>query len=342
MDERVCFYNNGLLPKIFTAIYIFTFVFPFLYPKLDILRILDIRVFFNNYHALTSSYKLQLQNDSIYQFVCTTLRTLSLPWFYIYLYRIRNNSVKFIIIYIIPIYLYAVNFSYISRNEIAVYFVFLYIYMYSENVLSKRVLRIVAIVAVPLIILLFARIFYLREGISSYSLNSSTLFQDLFSKETNFVNNYQRASYLNNSFSTIMFFIYVSTCFIPLSVRSVFGIYEINMARILSNDILNMNYGDRDYYLILPSVLGEGIMVFNEYFAWVYLIIISLFLCYFLKIINRNDSAKYLTIYYIIDVFRQLRGGSQFIISSWIASIIPFTIICYLTRQFVIEKRSVK
>lgn len=340
IDEGVFALNDGLIPKLFAILYIFTFVFPFLYPSIQIQRMFQFSALVSNYQALTSTYKLQLQNDGIYQLVCSTFRTLALPWFYVFLYRIKDRPVKFIVIYLIPVYLYAVSNNYISRNELTVFAVFLYVYLYKEKVVSQRALRLIAIIGIPVVLMLYAELFYLRVGIKVTSFRVGELIQDVLSREINFVKNYPTAVSLQDQVPVGMFFLYVTTCFIPMSIRSFFGIREINMARVLSNNILNMFYGDRNYYLILPSVLGEGIMIFDEYFAWIYLVIFAIFLCWFLKRVTRDDSMEYLAIYFIIDVVRQLRGGSQFIISAWTASIIPFIIVCYLVRQLVIKKES--
>lgn len=338
-DEKVFNVNNGLIPKLFAVIYILTFVFPFIYPSFAIDKLFDVGSFFSRYQALTSTYKLSLQTDGLYQLVCSTLRTIAMPWFYVYLFKNKDKPIKFLLIFIIPIYLYAVRNSYVSRNELAVNLVFIYIYLYKEKILSRRTLRIIAIVAIPVFVVAMAGIFYVRVGINISSFTIGDLIRNISTQEINFVQNYNRAAQLSGSFSTIMFFIYVITCFIPMSIRGFFGVQEINMARILSNDVLNMVYGQRDYYLILPSVLGEGIMLFSEYFAFVYMAILGAFLCWFLNRVSRDESLEYLKIYFLIDVFRQLRGGSQFILSTWTASIIPFLFICYLTRQLVLRRQ---
>lgn len=332
-DEPVFKANGGVVVKFFAFIYLCTFIFPFIYPSVSIYKIFDIVSFINNFHALSSSYKLSLQSDSLYQLVCSTIRVIALPWFYVFLYRIKGKPLFFIIIYSIPVYLGAVSNYYISRNDLAVYLCFVFIYLYKEEIVSRAVLRQIAIIGVPFLLIIFSRLMYLRAGLDALNIGYIKVIKNLWLDEISFVQNYPRLSGLTDQVSTVMFFIYVSTCFIPMSIRGLFGIKEINLARVLSNSILNSSYGQLNYYLILPSVLGEGILLFGNYFSWLYLVVFALFIYWFLTKLCRNKSLEYLTIYFVIDVFRQFRGGSQFVISSWAAAIIPFLVICVLVKQ---------
>ena len=338
VNESVFSINNGLLIKVLAIIYIITFLFPFVYPQIDIGRIFRPASLISNYFAVTSAQRLALSRDSLYQLVCSTIRTLCLPAFFILIYQKKEKPFVVIGLYTLVTYLSAMSMNYISRNELAVYLLFVYIYLYKEEILPRRVLRIAAYIGIPVIIIIFASIFYIRLGFSTNNLSNRTLIESIFSQETQFVNNYPKASQLSGEVSGIMFFIYVLTCFLPMSIRSIFGVREIALSQVLSNNILNMKYGDRGYYLLLPSVLGEGIMVFNKYFAWLYLIFFGIMILFFYKKIRRNPSMEYLLVYFIIDVVRQMRGGSQFIISTWMASLIPFLFVCYLVDQVQVTK----
>ena len=338
IDEPVFRLNNCLIIKVMTCIYIFTFLFPFFYPSLSIDKLFNPSSLWTNYYAVTSTQRLALSQDSIYQLVCSTIRTLCLPAFYIFFYQQREKPLTVISLYTLVTYCSAINMNYISRNELAVFLVFIYVYLYKEQVISRRALRLIGFIAIPTVMLAFASLFYIRLGISVDDVSPGKLIESFLTQETNFVKNFPKASELSESVSGLMFFIYVLTCFIPLSIRAFFGVKEVALSQILSNNILNMHYGDQNYYLLLPSVLGEGIMVFNHYLAWLYLIFFALILCWFYKRIRRNHSMDYLMIYFIIDVIRQMRGGSQFIISTWMAALVPFLIVCYVIRQMVSNK----
>lgn len=342
IDQNVYLSSRGILIKAMFFVYIFTYFFPFFYPNFKIAEIFDITEFIKGFASVSSSTKLALKQDGIYQLVCSTLRSLVMPGYFVYLYFLRKKPIKFILCFLLPVYLDAINTGYMFRSEMAIYLAFIFMYMWQEEVLSKHILKTIMVVSIPVLYVFFASLFYIRRGLETGNFSIGYLVEDLVFQEINFVQNYDTATNFTSEVSTIMFFIYVLTCFAPMSVRGIFGIKEINLAHILSNNLLGMLYGDKNYYLLLPSVLGEGIMLFTEYFAFVYIIIVAFIFRKLYMLIARNESMKYLLLYFILDILRQLRGGSQFIISSWIAILIPFYVVIWLLRQSKYNRVSVR
>lgn len=339
IDEPIYLLNNGTIIKTLTVIYLLTFIFPFFYPSFRLFDIFKIKDFLTNYSSVPSSVKAAKKADTVYQLVCSTLRTLVFPAFFIYLYRIKNKPVKFISLYTLPVYLLSVERYYMFRSEMAVFLVFIFIYLYKEKIFSRRLLRLSAIIGTPLIIFSFGALYYIRRGESISNFSIKFLFTDLISSEIGFVNNYDTAMQCSDSVNPAMFFIYVLTGFLPMSVRSLIGIKEINLARILSESILGISYGSKNFYLILPSVLGEGIMVFDVYLAWIYVGILAFLFATIYKWVRRNDSQYYLAIFLVLDILRETRGGSQFILTIWAARMIPFMFVIFILRSIYKNKK---
>lgn len=341
IDEKYVKSNKYVFTRIFSLIYIITFFIPLLYPTNRLADIFKPSLLIEKYSAVRSSTNVELKSDSIYYVTTNFIRTLCLPYFYIYLYSIRKKSAQVISIYIFVAYLDAINLNYISRNEIIVILGFIFLYLYTEKILPKKFLITALFISIPFVIITLNVLKYARN---SLDFNTSFIISlsDIFLSETNFVLNYNRASLLSDSISPIQYYIYVLTCFIPSFIRNRFGIYTINLQEIHSNTLLNLKYGEESYYIILTSVLGEGIIVFNKYFAWIYMIIFALILNWFAERINRNDCMSLLFIYFILDILRDMRGGSQFIITRWGSSFVPLLIISYLFRQLIVKRYKIK
>ena len=337
IDESYIKANNYLFTKIFSFVYVLTFIFPLIYPINRIADIFNPLALIEKYSSVHSYTVVNLKSDNTYFIVTNFVRTLCMPYFYIYLYSIREKHMKVIIIYILLSYLNALNLYYISRNEIIVLIAFIFIYLYLEKILSPKLLILLFFVSVPSLIIMLNVLKYVRSS-QSYNTNFIISLGNVFLSETNFVLNYNRASYLSKDISLLKYYTYVLTCFIPSFIRSKIGIYPINLQEIHSTTMLKLDYGKNNFYIILTSVLGEGIMVFNKYFSWIYMIFFAIILNWYIERINRNESMLFLLCYFLLDVLRNMRGGSQFIFSSWGSSFVPLLIISYLFRQIIVKK----
>lgn len=334
--------NNPGLISCLTFIYILTFIFPFIYPIFNFLEIFNVNRLISGYKAMSFTIRADRLNNTFYQLITTQLRLIAMPFFYIYLYKNREKSLKFLILFVLPFYLQAINNCYLSRNEIAIIFVFVFAYLIKEKKLNRITAIVITCVAVPYLLYVFGTLFYLRVGAENSFDGFLPVLRDLFSKETNFVFNYSSASNVSDKVNVFQFLLYVITLPIPSGLMKHVGISTPILSQILTYEMIGLRYGDLHYYILLPSILGEGIIIFNKYFAWMYAFIFAPFAVWFLRILKANKALTYLMVWYLVDFARQMRGGSQFIISYWVNTIIPFAIIIFLLSSVKRNKVSVK
>lgn len=328
------------LVSFFALIYLLTYVFPYIYPNFQIIEVLNIQKLFLEYSPTKFSDRILRANDSISHLVTSQIRLIAMPFFFIFLYQKRRNIPFFVFLFILPFYLTGVFNGYLSRNVIATIIVFLFIYLIKEKFISKAAGMIITCIAVPLLLYSFGNIFYIRMGLDFGTAGFVPILIDLVSQETSFVKNFSYASQISDQVNVFEFLLYILTLPIPASIISAMGIYTPVFSYLLTEQILGMSYGDPGYYVILPSILGEGIIIFNKYFAWVYALILGFFAFGFLRIFKSNELLSYLLVWYLIDFVRQMRGGSQFIISTWLNLIIPFIIIIYIAKIIVDKKKN--
>lgn len=322
------------LITIMTVIYVLTHLFPFIYPEFSIQKIFNFEALVTNYAVTPFYLRVIRQNDMIYQLITTQLRLLAKPFFFIYLYKKRDHALVFMFLFLFPVYLQAMHNSYLSRNEMAVNLAFIIVYLYKEEKINRKMIIAFSMIAVPFILFFFEKLFYSRVGASSGVESIGGSIDNLIRQETTFVKNYYNASNISSKISVFTFLLYVVTLPIPSFLMNIFGFYKPNLAQILTTDITGLLYGDTGYYLILPSVLGEGIIIFDQYFAWAYALILAPLAFLFLRKLKSNKVLTYLMVWYMIDFAREMRGGSQYILSSWINTLVPFAVIIYIFNAF--------
>ena len=79
-------------------------------------------------------------------------------------------------------------------------------------------------------------------------------------------------------------------------------------------------------------------MLFGKYAAFIYGLIYGVFSTWFLKILKAHDCLYYLMLYFLLDFFRQFRGGSQYVISVWETQLIPLIIIVAIATSIYKRK----
>lgn len=318
---------------IMTGIYLFSYIFPFVYPRLELGQIFNVRGLFFNYRTTSFSLRLNRANDSVYQLVTTQIRLLALPFYYMYLYKKRENTFVFMSLFIIPFYLKSVRDFYLSRNEISMILGFIFIYLVLEKKISKKTAIAILLGGIPPLLFAFGKLYYIRKNTLSGLSTFADIICDLFMQEISFVKNYAVCESISSQVNFLDFIIYILTLPIPSSITKLIGFSPPQLAYLLTYEIIGLNFGEQGYYVILPSVLGEGIIVFNQYFAFLYALIFAPIAFWILRKLKSNKHLTYLLVWYILDFTRQLRGGSQYIISSWINILIPFAVIIFLLNS---------
>ncbi len=329
------FENYPSLVFFFTVLYIATFFYPFIIGGFTVNDLLDLGKIFINYRATSFSLRLERRSNLLYMIITNQLRTICAPFFYLTLYKYRRNVAKFIGLYLLPILLKTVADSYLSRNNMAVYATFLFIYLVYEGFIGKKTAIIIMACAIPFVGTIFNMLAAVRQG-GSFSISFTNMGESLYSllqSECSYPQFYDTCSTMTNPVLTVSFFVYLALVVIPSQAYALIGLQAPNLPYLMTEVVLGMSFGDSGYYILLPSVLGEAIILFGRYFAWIYGIFYALLIVWFLHILSREESLKYLKLFFMLDFFRQFRGGSQYVLSSWLTTIIPFAVIVYFLSK---------
>ncbi|HII3997772.1 TPA: hypothetical protein ACY4E2_002774, partial [Enterococcus faecium 1,230,933] len=257
------------------------------------------------------------------------------PFFYIYLYKVKDKIFKFLLLFTMPILLKTVADGYLSRNNIAVYLAFIGIYLVKEKYIPKTVAKFSLLIIIPIGLFLFYIMSQIRLGTQSdISFWQGTW--NLIDSESSYPQYYDYANQGNSNVNIINFIIYIFIVCIPSSFYDLIHFSIPNLAYTFTETILGLSYGEtNNYYILLPSVLGEAIMLCGKYFAFTYAFIYGIVSTWFLRLLKRNKSLEYLLIYYLLDFFRQFRGGSQYVITAWETQLVPLIIIVFFYKLVI-------
>ena len=318
-----------------SAVYIGTFVFQMIYSGVSFESIFNLKKIFAEYSATAFSIRVDRQNDVLYTIVVNQIRALAKPFFYVTLFIYRKKTLVFISLFLFPVLLQCLANNYMSRNNLAIYVLFVYVYLILEDKINRKIGILLFIIAIPSILSLFYVMASMRLN-SSAAFSLSSLWDNIYlliKAESGFPQYYSYCERTN--VSAINFFIYILIVYIPSQLYKVFGLSVPNLAYSFTETVLGMKYGALNYYILLPSVLGEALILLGRYFAWLYAFFYGFFVFLFLRILVSSVHLKYLLLFFLLDFFRQFRGGSQFVLTSWMTTLVPFIVLILLLNLFV-------
>lgn len=327
--------DNILNPKFIlfmASIYIITYVYRCIFSGVSIYDFVNIKDLFINYKSTAFSIRVNRRNNSLFNFITNQVASLTMPFFFIHLYNIRKKHLKFIVIYLIPVILRLLADGYLSRNRIAVHILFLLIFIIKEELISKKNSKRLLLVSLPILLIIFANLEFVRSGaVMGYS--NFSMVSKMLASEFGYPKYYDYCNKMSSDYNTINYLIYILIVWIPSNVYKYIGIEVPNLAYEFTEKITGLAYGQsNNYYILLPSVLGEAIILFGNKLACVYGFIYGVFSTTFLKILKSHKILYYYMVYFMLDFFRQFRGGSQYVITFWESQLVPFIIIVAILR----------
>lgn len=329
-------YRQKLILNVLAMGYLLTFLYPFFVESIGFSDLFNVRMLFVEYAATPFALRLARRADPLYVIITNQVKSITAPFFYLYLFRLRKRPVVFCFVFLIPIYLQLIADGYMSRNNLAVNAAFLVMYLIMEGYLSKKLAIIIGICFTPIVLSVFTMLANVRQGGTlAFSFGSIIEnIQSLIASECSYPIYYDYCASMTSVSQTINFFIYIAVICIPSALYSFIGIKVPNLAYSFTEAILGMKYGAKDYYILLPSVLGEAIILFGSEFAWIYGFFYGLLAFWFLRVLSSQEELKFLRLSFMLDFFRQFRGGSQYVLSSWLTKLLPMIVIIYILGKF--------
>lgn len=288
--------------------------------------------------------RINLAQNNIILDLAMMMRTLLLPFFMVYLYRLKlsGKSLKIIIFISIWIYFYFLSQIYIGRYEFIVFLIFLFVLLTSKQInklyiSGKQLITIAGVFIISIPTLLSYQ--YSRIGAEMQNLTFGHAMSELMGIELQFPSNYSVTIALSESISAIKYFLWFILLPIPSFVLPEKGEITILLNRVFSSSVLGVNYGETGYYGLVPSILGEAFLLYGQHFFWIHAIFLAVMLASICKFLEKMPELSAINLYIAINAIAIARGGTQgffgLVINSLIFYIVfKWGLITYKKRRF--------
>lgn len=268
IEERDIIISDKAL-RILTICFFVTLFIPLIYPNF---RLLD---FFRlpSMNIGDIYMKIGASKANVITKLASTLQTFLLPFFMIYLNRYdkSKNKWRVVLIIILWIYLDYLQFTYLGRYDIAVYTIFLMIYLLmfdGKNIQFKaRTMAIFIVIVVVVMLPALNALVYIREGWQYTNNGLIGNILNLVESEIYYPKYYDVCQSAYDGSQIGNFFGWLVTLPIPSVLWP--GKPDLTVTYDFTYILTGRVFGQANYSSLLPSILGEGYMIFGPSYYWV-------------------------------------------------------------------------
>ena len=345
------------IAKIGTIVYFVIAVLSLLYPQNRITNLFRIAINIDNIFERRVAYKSDMISYALY-----TIKIVLLPLVYIHMSRARSGLKVALTIFAV-LYLDVAQLGYIGRSgllsQLFVLCGCVIIHRYdrwsgivkeekrvdnseADKRMWKGIRRLILVVIVCLILgmPLLQDFTAYRNGRSASSDTSGSI-RKLLTVETGFPNHYAYClEYHEDSEKAVHFSLgrymnWIATLPIPKLISSS---EAININYRFSEFRTGNMYGSQYFYVLLPSLLGEGLLMYGSHFFWVHGLFLGFLIAVVIRFLSSVRSLRFWAVYIALSIVLMARGGSQGAISV----IVNYSLIVWLFLVIVFVRRHAK
>lgn len=323
--------SNYLL-GVLTFLFFVTLILPLIVPQFRMIELFQPPI--SNSKLIFEKRRMSNENTILY--LAKTIQILLLPFFLILIQRLANKgkNFKWILAFILFVYLKFHEFSYLSRNEIVGYAALFFATLFlSKNLKKFRgaflfITLIIALVSIPF----FVNYQITRIGGNVTKYGYIDYINVLLSSEGYYPFYYEKIINYGISVSPAMYFLWMIFLVVPNKILPIKPTIAIN--DMFTQRVTGLRYGDYLYSIQLPSILGESFILFGKAFFWLHGIFLGIISALFFSVFKRYSDLKLWLIYTAISFIKVPRGGSQGFISEILNGSLGLLIVLWLTRFF--------
>lgn len=283
--------------------------------------------------------RMDLQQSHVILNLASTLKTVLLPIFMIklYVWKLRGKIVRGLSFILLWLYLEYLSILYIGRYEMVVAMIFIVFYIFADNqTLSLKKKHFIMIgVSIIASLPLLASYQFSRLGANVGDISFADSLRVL-SSEISFPKYYAVARDIADIVSPGKYFLWFLV--LPIPFFSDKSSVSLLVNRVFSEYVLGIEYGAKGYYVLLPSILGEAIIIYNEYFYWIHAIFLAVLVGSLCKLLWNNRELGVLNLYFSARIVAIGRGGSQGFFGLVINSLIVYLLIKYMVKGLRIRR----
>lgn len=281
-------------------------------------------------------------NTNIILRICSTINIFCLPFFCMYLKKLIDQRKKGIAVILVILWMYLdyLQYDYLSRYQFLVFFAFAYCiiaFIYNDGIVLIKRYVLVALISFLVLIPFLNAYIDIRNGHSFQIESIVKAVKTLAESEIYYPKNYDICESLYGSESILNFMLWI----ICLPIPSVLfpGKPTVTIAYEFTYAVTGLQYGAQEYYTSsLPSVVGEGIIVWGPWLVGFHGIVIGVFIGSYFKFINRHKSLSVLNVYMLLMALTIGRGGASSYMSTLINGTFAMLLWAYISNRIQKEK----
>ncbi len=257
------------------------------------------------------------------------------PFFFLSLYKYRNKAfVLTFLLLSIPYIEYCKN-GYIGRKDIILYLIILIATLYKFNPKLRKALIISLTIFFPTLIIFMVNYTQIRIGGTASVDNSFKALETLTYSESYYPLWF--STIYNEPFDPNNLFAYLKWLFslpLPGFLKGDAGLRGDELAGLL----LDVDPGQRGFYIVLPGLVGESVYYFGKYFFWIHSFIVGLLIGYTFRVLNRHREMSVLLFNatFILSYFIN-RGGTGSGLPYILKVLLIFFIILYFYSRYTFK-----
>ncbi|MGP4074848.1 O-antigen polymerase [Halobacillus sp. K22] len=273
--------------------------------------------------------KTETRSSSFILSISELIGFVLMPFFFIHLYILIVNKRKYIAFIWVLIWLYLdyLTIGYWGRYEMVVYIVFTILLFTSIGKhgfkVTKGKLSIIGIILLFLV-QFFQNYRAMRLGSNITNDKYLDSLVTLVQSETYYPIYYSLITNFTEALTPLSYLLWLIFLPIPSIIWGSKPTISIN--DIFSYQVLGVQRGEEGFNVILPSILGESILVWGMHFFWIHAIIIGFLVGLFCVFYEKSKVLSVINLYFIVLILVIGRGGSQSYISDLINATIPLII----------------
>lgn len=265
----------------------------------------------------TDIYELRANSNSYSLLkISDTIGTVALPFFFIFLKKLVDDGKKLKAVFFVILWAYIsyVQYNYLSRYQLLIFLALTYsivTFVYPEGIaFKKKYVLLLCGIIISLIPLLVAYT-SIRHGISATFTGLTKAIPLLIEEECCYPQYYDVCVSLQGTGGILSFLLWL--IFLPIpSFLFIFGDKPgMVVAHKFTYALTGYIYGNSKYSSSLPSVLGEGIIIWGRDFVWLHGIILGIVIGLVFNFMSKHKSLSILQMYMLLQLMVLGRGGAQ-------------------------------
>jgi len=317
---------QGRAPMVIIALYFAIHLFYLIYQEFRLHLIFsppspDIRQWFEGRYATNVSFIIAFLKY---------IEILLVPFFYFSLYKYKQKLLLLLFFIFTPLYISYILNSYLGRYQVLFSLIFIFMVIWTERPRWRSSLVLLSVLILPALAYIASVYSRLRIGGDFSDVEFFSSISRIFQTETSFlINTGLPLLESGKTIDLIGYYSWILTLPIPGFLKGWLEVPLINYE--ISEIVLERKPGSSGFYVVLPGLLSESYYIYGRWFFWVHGLFFGCFAAFFCKILERNESLKFVFYYVcIVLLFNLNRGGVGSVLPPLINGFLGFFVFIFL------------